>query len=174
MNQVAHCFRDGNRLLKPAVFVCASLIGVAMLCVPATAMSARLVWNFTPSIPTGLYSLEDRLWGRGDRVALKPTGLLLAALQEAAVLKDGRLLMKRVAAVAGDTVCRMGLQVSVNATPAASARADQALPAWSGCIQLQPGDVFLLGETEDSFDGRYFGVTSATDVVGPVRSVLTF
>lgn len=162
------------RSAKAMALVAASAIGVAMLCVPATAMSARLVWNFTPSIPTGLYSLEDRPWVRGDRVALKPSGLLLSVLQEAAVLKDGRLLMKRVAAVAGDTVCRMGLQVSVNATPAAFARADRALPAWSGCVLLQSGDVFLLGETEDSFDGRYFGVTSAADVVGPVQPMLTF
>lgn len=148
-------------------------LGVAMLIASAWGQ-ARLVWNFTPSIPVGLYRVEDRSWGKSDRVALKPSGPLLETLQQSGVLKHGRLLMKRVAAVAGDNVCRVGLQVLVNGAPIVLARDDETLPTWSGCIALQQGQVFLLGETDDSFDGRYFGVTSAKDVVGPVRSVLIF
>ena len=63
---------------------------------------ARLVWNFTSSIPIGLYSFEDRPWSGGDRVALKPSGRLLETLREAGVLykrghiqPDKRLVAKR-------------------------------------------------------------------------------
>lgn len=162
------------RSAKAIAFLATSAIGVAVLCVPATAMSARLVWNFTPSIPTGLYWIEDRTWRKGDRVAVAPSGSLLTVLQRAGVLKKGRVLMKRVVAVAGDEACRSGSRVTVNGADVAIARSDENLPTWSGCLRLDDGDVFLLGETGDSFDGRYFGVTTAKDIVGPVQSVLTF
>ncbi len=148
-------------------------VGVAML-IASAWVQARLVWNFTPSIPIGLYAIEEREWVRGDRVALKPTGQLQETLRRADVLKEGRFLMKRVAASVGDDVCRSGIQVSVNGFAAAVVRPDANLPDWSGCVHLKAGDVFLLGDTDNSFDGRYFGVTSAHDIVGPLQSLLTF
>jgi len=151
-----------------------SAIAVAMLVVSLTSSSARLVWNFTPSIPTGLYSIEDRAWRRDDRVALKPSGHVQELLRTLGVLKEGRLLMKRVAAGEGDEVCRTGLQVTLNGEATVHAQQGQQLPFWSGCRVLKAGEVFLLGETDNSFDGRYFGITSATDIVGPLRSILTF
>ena len=150
-----------------------AMVGIVML-IASAWVQARLIWNFTPSIPIGLYAIEERDWVRGDRVALKPTGQLQETLRSANVLEEGRLLMKRVAASAGDEVCRSGTLVSVNGFAAAIARSDASLPRWSGCIPLSAGDVFLLGETDNSFDGRYFGVTSAEDIVGPVQSLLTF
>lgn len=135
-------------------------------------VQARLVWNFTPSIPTGLYWIEDRAWEKGDRVAVEPSGSLMITLQQTGVLEKGRLLMKRVAAVAGDEVCRAESKVSVNGYDVATARSDVKLPKWSGCFRLDVGDVFLLGETADSFDARYFGVTSADDIVGPAQLLL--
>ena len=148
-------------------------VGVAML-IASAWVQARLVWNFTPSIPTGLYWIENRAWEKGDRVAVDPSGSLLTTLKRTGVLENGRLLMKRVAAAAGDEVCRSDAQVLVNGSDVATARSDANLPMWSGCFRLQVGDVFLLGETDNSFDGRYFGVTSAEDIVGPVQSLLTF
>lgn len=138
----------------------------------STWVEARLVWNFTPSIPTGLYWIEDRAWEKGDRVAVEPSGSLLTTLQRTGVLENGRLLMKRVVAVGGDEVCRSGAQVSVNGSDVATARSDANLPTWSGCFRLGMRDVFLLGETADSFDARYFGATSAGDIVGPARLLL--
>jgi type IV secretory pathway protease TraF len=145
-----------------------------MLAFAGAVNAPRLVWNFTPSIPVGLYVIEQRQWQQGDRVALKPTGRLKEALSAAAVLKDGRLLMKRVAAIAGDEVCRTKLIVSINHVPRVAARDEPNLPSWSGCVLLQTGEVFLLGDTESSFDGRYFGITSASDIVAPLSPILTY
>lgn len=148
-----------------------TLIGV-VLAVAGAVNAPRLVWNFTPSIPVGLYSIEGRDWRVEDRVALKPSGRLLEMLQATGVLKDGRLLMKRVAAAAGDKVCRVGNLVTINDVPRVVARPDAGLPAWSGCIVLQAAEVFLLGETPDSFDGRYFGASGANDIVGPLTAMM--
>ena len=162
------------RLRRGGIAILAlTLIGV-VLAAAAAGSAPRLVWNFTASVPVGLYALEDRRWKRDDRVALKPSGRLLEALQSADVLRAGRLLQKRVAAISGDEVCRSGESVTINGAARVYARSDLGLPRWSGCVRLLIGEVFLLGETENSFDGRYFGVTSAADIVGPVRSVVTF
>lgn len=150
-----------------------TLIGV-VLALAGAVNAPRLVWNFTASVPVGLYALEDRRWERDDRVALKPSGRLLEILQSADVLRAGRLLLKRVTATSGDEVCREGDQVTINGVARVDAHADPKLPKWSGCVRLLNDEVFLLGETDNSFDGRYFGVTSAKDIVGPLRAVLTF
>jgi len=80
-------------------------------------------------------------------------------------------LVKRVAGIAGDTICAVDRMVTVNGRPVAMRRAADSegrdLPAWQGCIRLGPGMVFLLmTETPDSFDGRYFGPTLVQDVIG--------
>ena len=174
MNSQWPLARSVRRRSKQAALLIVSALAIAMLGVSMTTSNPRLVWNFTPSIPIGLYAIEDRDWRRKDRVALKPSGRLLELLRSSGVLKDGRLLMKRVAADAGDEVCREDQQVTINGVAAAQARTDQDLPFWSGCVVLQMGDVFLLGDADNSFDGRYFGVTLTSDIVGPVQPILTF
>lgn len=158
------------RRARPITILVVATVGVAML-IASAWVQARLVWNFTPSIPTGLYAIEERAWNRGDRVALKPSGELLLILQTTGVLKEGRLLMKRLAAIEGDCVCRSGRQVTINGAASVIARSDAELPGWSGCVRLAANDVFLLGESDNSFDGRYFGISRAADIVGPIRSI---
>ena len=43
---------------------------------------------------------------------------------------------------------------------------DRPLPWWRGCVTLKDGALFLLMDAPASFDGRYFGPTSARDVIG--------
>jgi type IV secretory pathway protease TraF len=43
------------------------------------------------------------------------------------------------------------------------------MPWWSGCERLGKGDLLLLSPDEGAFDGRYFGVTRAREVVGTAR-----
>ncbi len=69
-------------------------------------------------------------------------------LDRRCVLAKGRLLIKRVAAAAGDHVCRRGTGVSINAQPVAKARyADlhgTPIPSWQGYNALDDGQVFIL------------------------------
>ncbi|MEG8049022.1 S26 family signal peptidase [Sphingomonas aurantiaca] len=132
----------------------------------------RLVWNASASAPIGLYAVTPgaRL-GRGDMVIAWPPAEARVLAAQRRYVPANVPLVKRVAGVAGDTICAANRTVTVNGHPAAL-RLDldaigRPLPAWQGCRQLEPGMVFLLmGETPASFDGRYFGPTLAQDVVG--------
>lgn len=149
-----------------------------MLCFSGSASSARLVWNTTASAPAGLYSIEQGTWGVGDRVAVRPSAALAEDLDRRGILPLGKLLIKKVVAGRGDTVCRYGERVTVNGSLAAIAkiasRAGELLTSWNGCRRLGASEVLLLGDTADSYDGRYFGVTLAEDVVGRVSMVVGF
>lgn len=155
------------------VIVSLGLLGIAGLVTPQPLRPGTLIWNYTPSIPIGLYRIDSRPWRKDDRVAVKPSTYLEAALVEAQVLEPGRLLLKRVVAIGGDEVCRQADRVSVNGVEVAVARstdtAGQPLPSWRGCRRLDASEVFLLGEIPASFDGRYFGAISADQIVGPLR-----
>ncbi|HWA23501.1 MAG TPA: S26 family signal peptidase [Caulobacterales bacterium] len=149
-----------------------SAIGIAFALASFGARPA-LIWNFTASAPVGLYRTLDRDWVPGDWVAVEPSHALRATMTELGVLERGRLLVKRAAASAGDEVCRDGLRVTINGQEAVVARAQASsgapLPAWSGCRQLGPHEIFLLGQADGSFDGRYFGVTQASEVIAPLE-----
>ena len=48
-------------------------------------------------------------------------------------------------------------------------RAGLPLPEWSGCRRLDTGELFLLGDTETSFDSRYFGPVRVEQLQGVYR-----
>jgi len=156
----------------------AVLLGAGIACLGVTVALPplpRLIWNASASAPIGLYAVSPgaRI-GRGDMVvAWAPkTARELAAARH--YLPRNVPLVKRAAAIAGETVCAADRTVTVNGKPVAVRRnadaAGRPLPAWQGCIRLGPGMVFLLMTgTPDSFDGRYFGPTLAQDVIGRAR-----
>ena len=153
-----------------------ALVGVALLAASFLPRRPLFVWNFTASAPVGLYRTLPRPWVRGDWVAVEPSPELRAALADLGVLERGRLLVKRVAAASGDEVCREGADVRINSVLPVTARLASSsgarLPSWSGCRRLGPGDIFLLGQADGSFDGRYFGVTDAGEIVAPLVLIL--
>ena len=107
-----------------------------------------------------------------------PADTLAAELDRRGVLPRGKLLIKRVIAAAGDSVCRRDGAVLVNDEILAQAKSNDStgepLPSWQGCTSLNEGQVFLLGDTAGSYDGRYFGVTRASEIVGRADLLLTF
>ena len=167
-------------LSKQKLFVIASTaaLAIAMLMTPMSANSAQFVWNMTSSAPTGVYRIDRSSRGVGDRVAVLPSQDLAADLNRRRILPEGKLLIKRVVAARGETVCRYDDKVSINTRVAATALTAASdgvlLPLWRGCITLTDDQVFLLGDTANSYDGRYFGVTSAHDVIGRAMMVIPF
>lgn len=166
-----------NAALKWGLLVLAAL-AIGTLALPSATGSALLVWNTTPSAPSGVYRIERVRWAVGDRVAVLPSQELAVDLDVRGVLPRGKLLIKRVVAVTGDAVCRREGTVFVNGVIMAQAKSNDSagrpLPSWQGCTRLDKGQVFLLGDTEGSYDGRYFGVTRVDDVVGQAQLVLAF
>jgi conjugative transfer signal peptidase TraF len=131
-----------------------------------------LLWNASPSSPRGLYAvIRERSPRTGDTI-------IAWAPQAARRLADRRHylpasvpLVKPVAAVAGDRVCATGAAIRVNGRTAANRRrsdpSGRRLPWWNGCRRLRPGEVLLLSPRSPlAFDGRYFGVTRASEIIG--------
>lgn len=149
---------------------------LASLVVPVTH---HLVWNASPSIPTGLYAIRGKASLRvGERVAIEPPPELRRLMRERGYLPDGVPLLKRIAAVSGQRVCRFAHGVTIDGTLVGVARArDRAgrpLPAWFGCRKLRTGELFVMNPAApDSFDGRYFGPLSIDDVIGRAMPVST-
>jgi conjugative transfer signal peptidase TraF len=117
-----------------------------------------LVWNVTHSAPIGLYR----------RVFAAARGYLLRSVP----------MVKRVAASSGDHVCRAGQAVSINGRTVARAlwqdSLGRALPVWTGCIDLKPGQIFLITSPPTSFDSRYFGPVPVANVIERIAPLWTF
>lgn len=152
-------------------------VAIAMALSPVQPFG-QFVWNFSPSAPAGLYRVDKGTWSVGDRVVVAPSETLANDLDARGILPKGRFLIKRVAGAEGSTVCRLGLDVSVAnlfvATARTAASGGEQLPSWEGCIKLGADQVFLLGDTPNSYDGRYFGVTSVRDIKGRAVMFLPF
>jgi conjugative transfer signal peptidase TraF len=137
------------------------------------------VWNASASAPLGLYGIDIGAEPmRGDMVIARvPVDMRMLAASRRYIPADVPLV-KHVAAVPGDTVCASGIRVTIDGKAAAIRRAldgmGRVLPWWSGCHLLRQGDIFLLSPAVPaSFDGRYFGVSSRSDVIGVARPLWT-
>lgn len=137
-----------------------------------------LVWNFTESVPTGLYWISDAKPARDDIVALVPTGATRDMLAALGVLPAGKVLLKRLSAVQDDVVCRSGASITINGAEAARARLTTGdghpLPAWSGCHVLGADEILVLAPHPLSFDGRYLGPIEARQIIGVATPLITF
>ena len=131
-----------------------------------------LLWNVTASAPIGLYRvISSRSLRRGDLVVIRPAAPLARFLAERGYLPLGAPLIKPLAALPGQRVCRAGDLVHIDGALVAKARSrdrrGRSLPVWRGCRTLLHGQVFVLNPArEDSLDGRYFGAVPVSSVIG--------
>jgi conjugative transfer signal peptidase TraF len=139
---------------------------------PGSPQRAIFIWNASASAPVGLYRVRhDQALLRGRLVLANPAPSLAAFAVHRGYLPQGVPLVKRIAAVAGDRVCARGNAIFIDGHFAALRLAvdgkNRPLPAWTGCRALRSGEVLLLmADARASFDGRYFGPTAASQVVG--------
>ena len=161
------------RVATIAAAVAAAVIGSIVAPPPL-----RLLWNTTASTPVGLYAVTQTTPKRGDPLVSRlPRDLELLAISRA-ILSPNTPVLKPVAGLAGDLVCRTGLVVHVNGRFAAIARTlDQRgrrLPTWRGCRRLSVSQVFLLARHPDSFDSRYYGPLDTRLARGVAHPLVTF
>lgn len=163
---------------SPAILVAAGAVTLAAVSI-VLPEHRPLVWNISPSVPTGLYwIIEAKQLSVGDRVAIDPPPMLRQMLARRGYLPSGVPLLKRIAAIQGQQVCRFRHGITIDGELVALARArdtlGRQLPRWSGCRTLGKHDIFTLNPgVADSFDGRYFGVLVAGSVIGRALPVLT-
>ena len=124
--------RRGHSLL-------AATVGVTSLGVSALAHPAPwLVWNASASAPLGLYGVvHGQAVARGDLVLAEPPDAARRLAAERGYLPAGVPLVKRVAALPGDTVCGAGVAITINGRQVAERLSANSrgrpLPAWQGC-----------------------------------------
>lgn len=156
----------------------ATAIGVAVVAFSATQMMPkRLVWNASPSVPTGFYWVTYSLPKRGDIVLVELPEPYRTIADQRGYLPKNLPALKRVHALSGDEVCRFGRNISINGATVSVALLHDIrglkLPEWSGCRTLKPDEVFLLTDHPKSFDGRYFGPIDCSAINGIAHPVWT-
>lgn len=117
----------------------------------------KLVWNITDSVNHRLGILSDTPPKKGDYVRFP--------FQHPLVLNNSEVLLtKRIACGAGDVVKTVGSEIHCNgqkmAVALAKTASGKALTPYAFAGPIPAGQVLLLGDTEDSFDGRYWGLVS--------------
>ena len=165
--------------MKRCIVLLAGCVAAATLATLAVPVSRYAVWNASASVPSGLYAIRGKASLHvGERVAIEPPPELGRLLAERHYLPVSVPLLKRIAAVRGQRVCRFGHGVTIDGDFAGVARArdrlGRPLPTWFGCRMLRTGELFVMNPAAaDSFDGRYFGVLRMADVIGRATPVWT-
>jgi conjugative transfer signal peptidase TraF len=137
------------------------------------------IWNASKSVPIGLYQLQPAgMLEVTDLVAVRPPEPLATFLDLNGYLPIGVPMLKRVLALPGQTVCRKGLTISVDAIEMGEAlscdKRGRPLPVWQGCRVVGADEVFLMNwQSEDSLDGRYFGLVPQSSVIGKALPMWT-
>lgn len=155
---------------RTLVVTAMAVIGIAAASTVETP--AKLIWNTTASAPVGFYTVEpaDRI-EVPELVAVMPPEPLAGFMIERGYIGRGVPLLKRVAGLPGQRVCRTGRTITVDGIEMGEAlerdSVGRELPVWQGCRVVGEGELFLMNwQARDSLDGRYFGPIPASSVIG--------
>ncbi len=166
--------------MKRVVYLLVAATALAALGVTTfSAMPMKLLWNATASTPIGFYSVgpADKLQV-GDLVVVRPDEVLEDFMVARGYIGRGVPLLKHIAALSGQQVCRIGRDTMIDGRFAAATldrdSRGRELPVWQGCQRITPNAVFLLNPAaRDSLDSRYFGPLPVTDVIGKAHPLYT-
>lgn len=161
------------------VTILMTFTAVALVLSTMGEVTPAYIWNASKSVPVGLYQLQPV--GRlavTDLVAVRPPEPLATFFDLNGYLPIGVPMLKRVLALPGQTVCRNGLTISVDGIDMGDAlprdSRGRPLPSWQGCHSVEPDELFLMNwQSEDSLDGRYFGLVPNSSVIGKALPVWT-
>lgn len=151
------------------------IVAAIVLIVPLGLLVVTLSYvrlNVSSSLPYGLYRIH--------RMAYQLTPGMLVIVLVPGWSDPSSPLLKPVAAVAGDIVCRVGGILLVDGTdygPVYDVWNGTALPsavADDSCVTVPPGYVFLASPAPQSKDSRYFGAVPITQLSAIATPLLTW
>jgi conjugative transfer signal peptidase TraF len=146
--------------------------------VPSLAQHPLIVFNGSGSAPLGFYRIDARSPRLSETVVVRPSKTTAAFLVECGILPAGVPLLKRVAAVVGDEICRDGSVISINGADVEEAlerdNFGRPMPVWQGCRTLGEGEFFLLQPHPYSVDSRYFGSIFECQIIGVTTPLWTW
>lgn len=164
--------------MNRAILLLVTALSISVLVAPTCFnLAPRLLWNATASVPVGLYTLHDA--GQlqiGDLVALQSPEAISRLMVERGYIATGIPVLKRIAALSGQTICRENQLILIDGEVAANALSHDSkgrpLPVWTGCKVLSADEIFAMNaDIPDSFDGRYFGVIATSNVIAIAHPV---
>lgn len=162
----------GRNSSRRALLVLATCLAAAITMVAATSIKPlpRVIWNVSDSVPTGFYWVSNRQPWIGEIAVIAPPDWVRLFASSRGYLPADVWLLKPVFAVSGSVVCRLGRHVFVDGKLVAQAKNRDSqrrnLPIWTGCQTLKSDEIFVLATPKYSFDSRYFGPLSSSQVVG--------
>lgn len=167
--------------LRIASWLCLSAFAVLMVGASGAGnRTPRVVFNASPSLPTGFYSVHqlERL-AIGDLVVVRVPEAFDGLVTERRYLPRGVPLIKRVAALSGDDVCSRDGLVFLNGRPLVRALErdgmGRPMPVWHGCRRLLGQEFFAaIQEVETSLDSRYLGPLDRDLILGKAEPFWIF
>lgn len=143
-------------------------VGLYVAILAGFGLSGMMV-NQSESMPLGVYRKVSGEPIKGSLISVCLTGTLRELAEQREYLRPGECLIKRVAGIPGETM---------------------HLPAWRrrqvdsmgrpipqlalSDVYLKPGEYFVTGEHERSFDSRYFGAVPRIEIASVLVPVITF
>lgn len=165
------------------------VVGIIIVLAAVALNRADFRINFTDSVPIGIYRLSPTTSAgleRGILVAVcappsaAAIGLRRGYLGHGPCTDRTELLLKSVAAVAGDEIRVTTAGVTVNARllarsrPLPRDRFGRTLILWPcGRFRLAPDQVWLYAADDRSWDSRYFGPVSVANIKANAVPLLT-
>ena len=155
---------------------------LATACASALAclVGAHLLWNWTPSLPLGLYWVSpararptsERSWRSPSRPACE------RSCASGGTCRPGRCSSSRSWPRADDDVCTDGGTLTVNGAPLGAIATEDTLgrplPHDTRCGPLPGGVVFVASHLPTSFDSRTFGPVPISELRGTVTPLWTY
>lgn len=151
----------------------------AAACLVAGMVGSHLVYNWTASVPIGLYWLtRGEQLQRGDVVAFGVPPRVEQLVEERRYLPRGALLLKPVAAIPGDQVCTDSGAFVVNGRSFGRMLEHDSerrpMPQHSVCDVVPAGEVYVASIAPMSFDSRSFGPVKLSSIRGKVTPLWTY
>lgn len=137
-----------------------------------------ILYNYTDSLPHGLYLLRQGVPKKGDLVAFEPPENAARLIRERKYLRDGAYLIKYIVGEKGDSVCTDKGRLIVNGEDYGGIDAvdkeGRHLPRYLFCGIMTDGYIVAINGMNSSFDSRYFGPVKNGSITGLVFPILFF
>lgn len=175
---------------KVTTLAAAALIGLGITAGIVTVLgyTAGLRINTTGSIPVGLYRINHAPVEKGQYVMFCPPDRpVFREAQKRGYIGAGFCpggygdMMKKILATKGDQVSYAADGVRVNnvlvpfSKPLEADPSGRVLPKLEGTVRLQDGEYLLMTDrSRVSFDARYFGVVTASQIQAVLQPVITW
>ncbi|HYD73362.1 MAG TPA: S26 family signal peptidase, partial [Candidatus Binatia bacterium] len=150
----------------------AACCAVAALLFAPVLTRDLILFNHSPSVPTGFYVRTERPLTVGMLATVRALDVAPDMARERGYDGEGDRFIKRVAALGGQAVCGDGESISIDGRAVAVVyRPEGRSPpqGWVGCRTLSDDEILLLGDSPDSFDGRYWGPINVRLIEGAWR-----